>query len=735
MKKKVISLILVLSLFSSIAASFIVSTAAAGEASFKVENTKGKRNETVTVSVTAENIVEGKNFDFNLAFDDKFLEYIPDSFKLGSEMPHTGASTAELITNDETGSYIRIVIEAGRRDIWDAVKCTVATIDFKIRENAEKSTEISLNTLSLKSSSGDLIPCIERKGTVAISVPVEELKIAEKDLSIPLNRTATVICEPLPKGASNDLDFMLTWESDNTAVATVNEQGAVTAVSFGTAVITVTSQNGIKNTCNITVVSESDSLFPVESVSLKGGDNTVVEKIKLNIPGPYPVKWTAYSNDGFIYVSLSKKTEIAYEMNDANGMRDLTILCDPTKFPGGDYTGTITVVCGGITENLLVEYTKTTPASGWSYSEHDPFAESKYRVNLALESIPTASSTANGSSEKGNPLYAIDNVIVWPRWLSTAGTWNPLTHHWLTLDLKETKKFDKIIMYFVHAEAWSTDKEFKIYASNTTNFEPTKHNPGDWVEIKHVKNNNQPIVTIDLDEQAYRYIRYYSIMPVQSEGYENLARITQFKVLGKVPYPDVEPTPVDAQEFLRLSINASNGVMAKAFCAENAFKNAIDTRINVTAFNLFSQEYSAMSGKIENWLGYPCDFMYYDVSAEDMKDGGLTELINDEKIELQISLPGGFNAESTKFVKINKNGDFEVLDMEILETEEEIDKIIEDVTYCAVSTDYFGEYIIVEDLYGSPNTSDNINQGVILTVILLSALAAGLVYRGRKIRI
>jgi uncharacterized protein YjdB len=55
----------------------------------------------------------------------------------------------------------------------------------------------------------------------------------------------------------------VTWASDNTAVATVDDNGKVTAVALGTAKITVTTEDGGKEAiCWVKVVA-SDSEIPV----------------------------------------------------------------------------------------------------------------------------------------------------------------------------------------------------------------------------------------------------------------------------------------------------------------------------------------------------------------------------------------------------------------------------------------------------------------------------------------
>ena len=69
---------------------------------------------------------------------------------------------------------------------------------------------------------------------------------------------------------SDATDKTVSWKSSNTSVATVDQNGKVTAVNAGSAVITVTTNDGSKTaTCKVTVV------IPVTSVSLNKTELTI----------------------------------------------------------------------------------------------------------------------------------------------------------------------------------------------------------------------------------------------------------------------------------------------------------------------------------------------------------------------------------------------------------------------------------------------------------------------------
>ena len=65
----------------------------------------------------------------------------------------------------------------------------------------------------------------------------------------------------------NTTDKTVTWSSNNTSVATVDQNGLVTAVSTGTATITVTTSNGVSNGTNIQVKA-------IEPTSITINENT-----------------------------------------------------------------------------------------------------------------------------------------------------------------------------------------------------------------------------------------------------------------------------------------------------------------------------------------------------------------------------------------------------------------------------------------------------------------------------
>ncbi len=99
-------------------------------------------------------------------------------------------------------------------------------------------------------------------GTPIVNIAVTGVSLDQQTATVKVGGTLNLEAEIEPENATNK---NVTWSSDNEAVATVSG-GVVTAVKAGTAVITVTTEDGGKTaTCTVTV---SEDVISVTGVSL-----------------------------------------------------------------------------------------------------------------------------------------------------------------------------------------------------------------------------------------------------------------------------------------------------------------------------------------------------------------------------------------------------------------------------------------------------------------------------------
>lgn len=87
------------------------------------------------------------------------------------------------------------------------------------------------------------------------TIPVLGVTLDKQTMNLTAGSTGSLTATINPANAANK---SLTWTSDNTAVATVNENGVVTAVAEGTAKITVKTADGEKTAvCTVTVTAKT----------------------------------------------------------------------------------------------------------------------------------------------------------------------------------------------------------------------------------------------------------------------------------------------------------------------------------------------------------------------------------------------------------------------------------------------------------------------------------------------
>jgi uncharacterized protein YjdB len=86
----------------------------------------------------------------------------------------------------------------------------------------------------------------------ADNVPVTGVTMSTTSVKVPMSTKFTLTANVVPSNATNK---NVKWSSSNAAVATVSNTGEVTALSIGTAVITVTTEDGnFPATCSINVI-------------------------------------------------------------------------------------------------------------------------------------------------------------------------------------------------------------------------------------------------------------------------------------------------------------------------------------------------------------------------------------------------------------------------------------------------------------------------------------------------
>ncbi len=137
---------------------------------------------------------------------------------------------------------------------------------------------------------------------ITVYVPVTGVKISATKVDVPKGETRLLTASVLPSNASNK---GITWKSSNTAIATVNEAGQITARSKGTANIIATSKDGgYSATCVVQVIQYATGVkLNYSSVTLDvGKKKTLTATLTPSTVTYKTVKWKS-SNKAVAKVS------------------------------------------------------------------------------------------------------------------------------------------------------------------------------------------------------------------------------------------------------------------------------------------------------------------------------------------------------------------------------------------------------------------------------------------------
>ena len=175
-------------------------------------------------------------------------------------------------------------------------------------------------------------------------VPVTGVSLDESSITLDVGGNQTLTATVTPEDATNK---KVRWSSDNEAVATVSEDGVVTAVAGGTAVITATTHDGLFTaTCTVTV-NAPDAAPSITTDTLPDGKVGEAYSQTLTATGTAPITW---SIDGGLPAGLS--------LNADTG----EISGTPTAEGTATFTVKATNSAGSNTKELSITITKAAPA-------------------------------------------------------------------------------------------------------------------------------------------------------------------------------------------------------------------------------------------------------------------------------------------------------------------------------------------------------------------------------------
>lgn len=204
----------------------------------------------------------------------------------------------------QMGATITPANTATKTVYWFSDNPEIASVDENGKITAHK---FGTTTITAVSSDGRYEDYCE----VAVSdkVPVTGISLSLSQSGLMLGETLKLTASVFPVNATNKL---VTWSSNNTAVATVSSSGVVSSKAVGTAIITAKTADGKSASCVITV---TEAVVSVTGISLTPPTATIKvgEKLKLQwsiVPSNATNQSVVWSSDNESVATVSSTGEV-----------------------------------------------------------------------------------------------------------------------------------------------------------------------------------------------------------------------------------------------------------------------------------------------------------------------------------------------------------------------------------------------------------------------------------------
>ena len=283
-------------------------------------------------------------------------------------------------SSDDPNNESRTKSSTGPNKSSSSTKKTTSTTPSSSKSSDTASSDSSSSSEAVSSNPAESAPQ-GGSGSQPQSISITKVTLNESALSMIKGDTATLKATVAPAGTTQSKT--VTWSSSDTSVATVDSDGAVTAVEGGSAKITAKSVNGKTADCAVTVtvpatgieinatpfeIDRGDSrtltatVLPADatdkSVSWATSDSSVVsvdENGKITAEAPGAATITAATADGKYSASCAVNVIISISSLNLNKTTD-------TIIKGATDTLTATIDPPDTTENKTVTWTTTDPA-------------------------------------------------------------------------------------------------------------------------------------------------------------------------------------------------------------------------------------------------------------------------------------------------------------------------------------------------------------------------------------
>ena len=269
-----------------------------------------------------------------MTYEDEKYIFMPSDSDYKVKIVATDSGTMEYEIWEEDVSHDSIVTH---KEFKDVMLTKGKTFVSEIVDE-----EVSDTSLLISDKWGKIVKKVNEDGTEAdikndtVSVNKITFDITSHTIEAGKTFTITPVFDP-----TNATDKTLTWESDNTAVATVAD-GVVTAKAAGTANIKATTHNGKSAICKVVVTKENgiNSGMPGSVITAKKVDISVAfekstEEIRFTIKDKSQKKLATVSSKGLLTAKKSGTVTITLQQKDGKTWKDIKDISYEIVVPKG----------------------------------------------------------------------------------------------------------------------------------------------------------------------------------------------------------------------------------------------------------------------------------------------------------------------------------------------------------------------------------------------------------------
>ncbi len=305
-----------------------------------------RRGDTVTITASISGNTSASGTVFSFKYDSDALELNSDNNPVKGEA-FTGAYVGSLV--DKAG-----IITAAIAKDEGTINGTVFTAVFRVKDTAKGEIETAITNIDFTKyveyeDTGEIeyfdVDCdvVNNASPMKVVVPAEGISLDTAAASIAKGATQQLTATLQPADSTS----AVSWSSSNESVATVDQNGLVTAVGKGSATITAAAE-GHSASCTVDVKT------PLQSIAISGTYNGTTSDSGLTIKkGTSGTLSVAYTPDdaehGTVTWESSDPDKAKVESTGANTAA-VTAIADTGESPV-----TITATVGGVTDTFSIK--------------------------------------------------------------------------------------------------------------------------------------------------------------------------------------------------------------------------------------------------------------------------------------------------------------------------------------------------------------------------------------------